>query len=753
MTEDEKRILSFCIGKWTHLGKLVEQIPRTTLYAVAAKLCGRHWLIHRRARGYMTTKRGTQALEENKDRVEALKEDTSSQKGVLKEKEEPRELKRSPVNLLAIRKFLKLSDETINCFPSLYPPLKKIPTCTHGAMAELLLAEVCDRAWPISDFHHLNFLNFGDTLRWKTHLALFCAYMVMEEGEDVSSYIVEASLEGGYSFWIRGRSSGNPIFKRVILQKPYVCLEDYHKADTNSKRATGHLLSGRIKIPWQNTMESVFCVAMVNLNPREGNTLLQKTSFDNPGIRRLISCDFNVIELPDFREVGKQAIEAAKEFGPLAIERPRFDCKECGQALLEYTKKLFTEEGQKLIDTEGLLNLARGFTGYGLSASEAIRYALYNVSLPYHTVDWLRAEWVEGFREEKSTLRKSKTSAPEKIEGEEKATKVPSATQEHIQIAQKTKEFEEKRKIIMEFKPKHKRLMGWIKWVINCFQNLQKDETWNFLLSEEKEKCIVALNAFNLLKEHFGKTKEGDWPGLKDFESRILDFEKQYLFPAFLGVSEGETRCFIETMKILKDLPKEDNWNANMWSCLRQLDNSIMNLSLFSEEQKRRIRETLPEGYRKKILMHKEPTLTETSHKAKLETTQGSDVLERVLERTYEKIKNWWKTRQQISLQQYQIEEILSTRCYIETESGLIPVKLIGKEDKWYVFQSEDGQERKLLCDRTQAVVCLKPEYGSHTYRFVRQEGLNLIVLVNRKDERIPINQVRKVIYREESKN
>lgn len=532
MIEDEKRILTFCIGKWTHLGKLVEQIPRTTLYAVAAKLCGRHWLIHRRARGYMTTKRGTQALEENKDRVEALKEDTSSQKRVLKEKGEPRELKRSPVNLLAIRKFLKLSDETINCFPSLYPPLKKIPTCTHGAMAELFLAEVCDRAWPMSDYHHLNFLNFGDTLRWKTHLALFCAYMVMEEGEDVSSYIVEASLEGGYSFWIRGRSSGNSIFKRVILQKPYVCLEDYHKADTNSKRAVAHLLSGRIKIPWQNTMESVFCVAMVNLNPWPGKTLLQKTSFDDATIRRLIPCDFNAIEIPkNLREIGDEATDAAKDSGPLAKEKPRFDCKKYKHELIEYTRKLFTQEGQELIDTDGLLNLARGFTGYGLTASEAIRHTLYKASLPYHTLGWLREGWIEGFRERPiDKVKKMPTSEME-------ITKISS----QIPVERDKKDLETLKDSIRfqeEYKNELNRLEKF-NMEIEEFKEFLKQKDISLkrisqIFVEEgygvpsPERCE---NAVQEIEKKYRDIQGRDWPILKEFKKANEWLSKTYIKP------------------------------------------------------------------------------------------------------------------------------------------------------------------------------------------------------------------------------
>ena len=49
-------------------------------------------------------------------------------------------------------------------------------------------------------------------------------------------------------------------------------------------------------------------------------------------------------------------------------------------------------------------------------------------------------------------------------------------------------------------------------------------------------------------------------------------------------------------------------------------------------------------------------------------------------------------------------------------------------------------------------LVYLKPEYGAHAYPFVRQEGLNLIVRLNGKDEKIPINQVDRLTYREENK-
>lgn len=101
-------------------------------------------------------------------------------------------------------------------------------------------------------------------------------------------------------------------------------------------------------------------------------------------------------------------------------------------------------------------------------------------------------------------------------------------------------------------------------------------------------------------------------------------------------------------MKILKGLPKEDKWNADIWDGLKKSDNSIINYSFFTEEQKRRIRETLPEAYKKKILVHKEHTLPESIQKVELETTQ-EDLVWKLMEWVSEKMKNRKKSRQEIT--------------------------------------------------------------------------------------------------------
>lgn len=69
MDNQQRKILEFCIGKWTHLIGLEKQIPRWTLYRIAKKLCGKRWLLHRHKKGYRTTQRGLKLLMVNKGKL------------------------------------------------------------------------------------------------------------------------------------------------------------------------------------------------------------------------------------------------------------------------------------------------------------------------------------------------------------------------------------------------------------------------------------------------------------------------------------------------------------------------------------------------------------------------------------------------------------------------------------------------------------------------------------------------------------
>lgn len=594
MTKDERHILGFCSGKWTHLAMLDEQMPRSTLYRVAKKLCGRKWLLHRRARGYMTTKRGTQALEENRGRVEALKEDISSQKGVLKEKEEPRELKRPPVNLPAIRKFLKLSDETINCFPSLYPPLEKVPTPTHKAIIELFWAEVSDRRWPIIHDHRLNFLNFGDIYTWKTSLAKFCAYMAGVK--DVESCIIESSTERGRSLWVRRGPSGAITFKRDILEMLLVCLDDYSNADTEAKKAAAHLLRGRTKIPVENEMQMVRCVTIVNLNPKQGDIIFKKTGFNKPDIRRLVPCDLDVIEIPGLIKTGQKALDEAKIFGSLKMEEPTSSCVKYREELDNYSKELFTEEGRNYIDIEGLLNFARGFTGYGLTASEAIRYTLYKASLPYHTVGWLRLRWIQGFRE-RPVDKVKKMPTPE-MEISKTSSQIPVErgkkdleTLKHSIRFQE--EYQDELNKVGKFNMEIKEFKEFLEQKDISLKRISQIFVEEGYKVPSPERCE---NAVQEIEKKYKNIQGRDWPVLKEFKKANEWLSKTYIKP--LTDSEQRIEIYEERWDYLWekifDIKKIDQITA----ISEMVDKSPLVVS-----QKHRLKELIEE---KKIALEKE---------------------------------------------------------------------------------------------------------------------------------------------------
>ena len=198
MNEDQRSILEFCIGEWKSLAPLKEQIPYSTLYRIAKGLLrGRRLLLHRRKKGYRTTQRGIQALQKERTQVGTLREDKLTEKVEPAEKKRQIASKKPPVNLAAIQKLLQLSDKAINSFPSLYPPLQKVPTPTHQAMIELCWGEICDRKWPVTNDHHLTFANLGGIFTWKTNGGKFCAHMAA--GKDIIAYIINLSIEGGHS--------------------------------------------------------------------------------------------------------------------------------------------------------------------------------------------------------------------------------------------------------------------------------------------------------------------------------------------------------------------------------------------------------------------------------------------------------------------------------------------------------------------------------------------------------------------------
>jgi hypothetical protein len=384
--------------------------------------------------------------------------------------------------------------------------------------------------------------------------------------------------ERGFSLWVRKTATGKRIFRRKILEARYICLEDYHRASRQAKESASHLLSGKTEISVENETQRIYCVTQVNINPEKGDNIFEKTGFDGPALRRFIPCDVDAIELPNLMEIGEEALDLAKGYNIIQIKKPTSDCRQYRQELLKYFRKIFTEGDQRYIDVDGLLNIARGFTGYGFTPSEAVRYVLYKASLPYHTLGWLRPEWIRGFREKKAAakIKEIQTIAPQTLEVEEKIKKV----QDEIRI-------------VTEFNPKYEEIVSATEESINGLETLQ-EELSQFLVQEEKKKIGTIIDAFKVLKKNFTKIRGGDWTNLEVFKISYSQLSQHYSLPLKAIAGKAFGRSIIYNLKGMKDCPlTEETWNA-----LKRLDYLIVNTDLFTEEQKNRLQENFPEKYK-----------------------------------------------------------------------------------------------------------------------------------------------------------
>jgi len=523
MTNNERIILTFCIGEWKKITCLRNEIPHSTLYKVAKNLCGKKLLVRRRDRGHKTTQTGIQALQQDESQIEIAPIDTTI--GKVESKEPKKVLKKPPVNLAAIQKLLGLSDKTVNSFLSFYPPLKKVPTPTHEAMIELIFAQISNRAQPVTSDHQLSFLYFGDIFKWKTNSAKFCIYMIY--GEIKARYLIDMDKERGFSLWVRKDATGRIKFKREILEMPYICLEEYQKASKEAKDSASHLLNGRTEISVENETQVIRCVTQVNLNPEKGKDIFQKTGFNTQDIRRFIPCNLDVIKLPNLKRVGEIPLDLAKNHKIIQIRKPTSDCKQYREELCKYFEKIFTEDGQRYIDIDGLLNVARGFTAYGFSPSEAVRYVLYKASLPYHTLGWVEEEWIQGFGEKKSIAKIEKILTPGIEIGKQSAQIRAKKDLETLRNTIKFKQdYKDEQNKLKEFATQIEQVKNFIN-----NENFSWEKIDELLLERgygapSPEKCENALEEVS--KEYKG-IQEGDWSSLKKFKEANKWLNETYI--------------------------------------------------------------------------------------------------------------------------------------------------------------------------------------------------------------------------------
>ncbi len=342
-------LLRHCREGWVPLKPLFEQHVRATVYRVAKKLLQKG-LLGKSGSDYKTTPAGIQELAAQESHRQA-----TSMSGI-------------------------------------YSPLECIPGVAHRALIELVLAAISVRQYTESADHLPSFLVFGSTMRWKTSLAVFTCHAL---GIAPETHIVDLATESGRSVWLRKTASGDIAFKRSLLEASFVTFDEYLLTSPKVKVAVGHFLSGRRLVPLENEVLEIKPVSLLTLNPKEGKTLMARTTFHQPQLRRLIVMDANNVSLPDIALEGTNALEAARNHESLKVGAPRTDCTRYRKQVVRILRRALKRDAEGFVDYESVLQLCTGTTAFIENEDEAIRHALLNYCRVAETVGWAKECWLD----------------------------------------------------------------------------------------------------------------------------------------------------------------------------------------------------------------------------------------------------------------------------------------------------------------------------------------------------------------------
>ncbi|MCA9468246.1 MAG: hypothetical protein KC643_22790 [Nitrospira sp.] len=353
MNAHDQLILEFCSPDYQPLKALLTKIPKGTLYRHVRRLVQVGWL-QKTHDLYKTTEVGHRHLAE------------------------------------------KISSPPTMNLETLYPPLQKVPTPVHQAMISLIFAGIVARQHQVRIDRHPFFLCFGETLHWKTSLGLFVCHALQL---DPVKHLVDCANESGRSLSFRRNPQGQIIFKRSLLDAPFLILDEFSSADSSLRQSFNLFLSGRMVVPLENNQLTLKGVPLLTLNPKKKSSLEDRLGLSAPQIRRGILVNLDTVPMPDLTKTGESALIAAQEHPPLVFSAPTLDCKIYHHSIVRMIENILRPEVRHRFDFLAIETLCSGMTGLLPDPLSAIRQVGYAIGLLAETLDWTRAGWINALGE------------------------------------------------------------------------------------------------------------------------------------------------------------------------------------------------------------------------------------------------------------------------------------------------------------------------------------------------------------------
>ena len=503
--------------------------------------------------------------------------------------------------------------------PKLRKLINMLPLEQYRAFFRLVLDAVVGKAHLLSYFDSgwPTPIAFGPTQTLKTTLAEIICYLL---GLNLSKniYLVPTAAPRELSLRHERTSEGFKAVPSSYFHEIFVTLDECNDPPSQGvKNSIFFFLDDRREFPVEDKLVTKKCCALLTFNMEAGLGGLRAFGIKNSHIRRSIPLDTSSLRgrLNKPTSVARKLRKyLSSPSGPrldIHALRPRITkLPDKYHSLLE--KLLFSHvEKDSPVSSYPLeiLTLSRlMLVEPNVPVEDVLRSVVYDFLLCVETLGITKRGWKEKFsqlttKEEKEDQERI-SELPE-IEEEKEPTQALPATEE-ARMEEETKKVQDKLRISTEFWPQYKKLMAWVEAGIDEIQDIQKTKIWQFFAPEKKDEILIIIDAFKVVKEHFGKIEEGDWGGLKAFKSAVSDLEKRISLPLREICGKGLEKFMIEGLKEIKNSSfiTKGKWDADKWNAGKEFDHFITNHPILTEEQKRKIKENFPEAYKAHKKLH-----------------------------------------------------------------------------------------------------------------------------------------------------
>ncbi len=189
--------------------------------------------------------------------------------------------------------------------------------------------------------------------------------------------------------------SGAIIFKRELLDAPFVVLDEFLFAEPSVRPSLQLFLTGRLEVPFENARLSIKPVPLLTLNIRDLPTLEERLGLSAPQIRRGLIANFDAVPMPDLAMIGDRAVLAAQQSPPLRQDPPTVDCAPHQRVIVQTLRQILAPAAQSRVDVEVVMTLCTGMTAFIHDAEAAIVQVLYDVGMMAESMEWTTPGWIE----------------------------------------------------------------------------------------------------------------------------------------------------------------------------------------------------------------------------------------------------------------------------------------------------------------------------------------------------------------------